>query len=210
MSDNVSYAQADGDILYNVKRVEVEEIDTLTGDVKKGSKTFVIECDSEIGLEPEINEGEKKVLRDATKILAQAKEEDLLEGMGLKLSTVKFPAEVIPMIQGGTLRYDSSEPKKIVGYDAPTMAEGVKNKKYFRLKAYVENYEGDDVANYVVFTFWKCKGKPVKIDLKKDFFAPEFEIRATENTKIKKSVYSFDYVKTLPSDTGAAVSKGEE
>lgn len=208
MADNISYAQIDGDILYNVARVEVEELDQLTGAVKQDGKVFVIECDSEIGLDPEINEGEKKVLRDATKILAQSKDEDLLEAMNLKLTTVKFPVEVLPMMQGGTLRFDATDKTKIVGYDAPTMSEGVKNKKYFKLRAYVANYEGDDIVNYVAFDFWKCKGKPIKIDLKKDFFAPEFEIRSTENTKVKKPIYTFDYVKTLPSSTTTGTSQG--
>lgn len=193
-----SYAQIDGDILYNVKRVEIEELDMLTGDIKVAGQKFILSCDSEIGLDPEINEGKKQVLRDATRILAQTKEEDLLESMKLKLTSVKFPVAALPIIQGGTIRFDATDKLKIVGYDAPTMAEGSKNKKSFRLTAYVENYEGEAVVNYVKFSFWKCKGKPIKLDFKKDFFAPEFEITATENTKLKKSAYSFDYVDTLP------------
>lgn len=194
----VSFAQDGGDYLYNVVRVEIEELDSVTGDVKAGSNKHVIDCDSEIGLDPEINEGKKTVLRDAKRILAQAKEEDLLEAMNLKLTTVKFPAKVLPIIQGGTLRMDTTNPDKIVGYDAPTMSEGVTNKKYFKLSAYVENYEGESVINYVKFTFPKCRGKLIKLDLKKEFFAPEFDVRATENTKLKKSCYSFDYVDSLP------------
>lgn len=196
----VSFAQSGGDILYNVKRVEIEELDPATMDVKTDSKKYVISCDSEIALEPEINEGEKKVLRDSTHILAQAKDEDLLEAMNLKLTTVKFPVEVLPMIQGGTLRCDVTEKTKIVGYDAPTMAEGVTNKKYFRLSAYVGNYEGENVLNYVKITFPKCRGKILKLDFKKEFFAPEFDVRATENTKLKKPAYSFDYVDALPTE----------
>lgn len=192
-----SFAQEGGDILYNVKRVEIEELDPITMDVKADGKKHVISCDSEITLDPEINEGQKKVLRDSTHILAQAKEDDLLEAILLKLTTVKFPVEVVPIIQGGTLRYDTLEKTKIVGYDAPTMSEGA-NKKYFKLTTYVANYEGENVLNYVQFTFPKCKGKIFKLDFKKEFFAPEFEVRATENTKLKKPAYSFDYIDVLP------------
>ncbi|MBU3195646.1 hypothetical protein KPL26_03075 [Clostridium algidicarnis] len=193
-----SFAQTGGDYLYNVVRVEIEELDPATMDVKKEAIKHVIDCDSEIGLDPEINEGKKTVLRDAKRILAQAKEEDLLEAINLKLTTVKFQAAVLPIIQGGILRYDLSEPKKIVGYDAPTMTEGVTNKKYFKLSAYIENYEGENVLNYVKLTFPKCRGKVIKLDFKKEFFAPEFDVRATENTKLKKSAYSFDYIDALP------------
>lgn len=194
----VSFAQTGGDYLYNVVRVEIEELDPTTMDVKEGGEKYIIDCDSEIGLDPQINEGKKTVLRDAKRILAQAAEEDLLEAMNLKLTTVKFPAAVLPIIQGGTLRYDASEPKKVVGYDAPTMAEGATNKKYIKVSAYVENYEGESVINYVKFTFPKCRGKILKLDLKKEFFAPEFDVRATENTKLGKSCYSFDYIDALP------------
>lgn len=194
----IAFAQAGGDYLYNVVRVEIEELDPATMDVKADATKYVIDCDSEIGLDPEINEGKKTVLRDAKRILAQAKEEDLLEAMNLKLTTVKLPVAALPIIQGGVLRYDASEPKKIIGYDAPTMAEGATNKKYFRLSAYVENYEGESVINYVKFVFHKCRGKILKLDLKKEFFAPEFDVRGTENTKLKKPCYTFDYVDVLP------------
>lgn len=193
-----SFAQTGGDYLYNVVRVEIEELDPATMDVKAEAIKHVIDCDSEIGLDPEINEGKKTVLRDAKRILAQAKEEDLLEAINLKLTTVKFQAKVLPIIQGGTLRFDATDKDKVVGYDAPTMTEGVTNKKYFKLSAYIENYEGENVLNYVKFTFPKCRGKVIKLDFKKEFFAPEFDVRATENTKLKKSAYSFDYIDALP------------
>lgn len=191
-------AQSGGDVLYNVVRVDLEELDPATGDIKTGGKKFKLDCDSEIGLDPVINEGKKTVLRDSKKIIAQAAEEDLLEAMNLKLTSVKFPAEALAIIQGGTVRTDATETTKVVGYDAPTMAEGASNKKYFKLTAYVENYQGEVVLNYVKFTFYKCKGKPIKFDLKKEFFAPEFDINATENTKLIKPIYSFDYVDKLP------------
>lgn len=195
----VAGAQVTGDILYNVKKVIIEELDPATGDVKTGTGSkYTISSDSEVGLEPEINEGDKKVLRDSTSIMAQVKDEDLLEAMNLKLTTCKFPVGVLPIIQGGSLKMDTTDVTKIVGYDAPTMAQGATQKKYFKLTIYVENRNGDDIVNYVKFTFSKCRGKILKLQFKKEFFAPEFEVRATENTKLAKPVYGFDYVDTLP------------
>ena len=192
-------AQADGDMLYNVVRVEIEEIDPSTGNAKPSGATYKIKCDSEIGLEPVVNEGQVVVRRDSKSILARAKEEDLLESMNLTLTSVRFPVEVLAIVQGGTVKKGTGEDaSKIVGYSAPTMSEGVSNKKQFKLTAYVENYSGDDVVNYVKFTFYKCKGKPISLDFKKDFFAPQFLIQATENTKISKPIYEFDYIATLP------------
>ncbi|WP_238884525.1 hypothetical protein [Clostridium sp. YIM B02551] len=194
----VSFAQDGGDFLYNVVRVDIEELDSTTFDVKTDGKKIKIDCDSEIGLDPQINEGKKNTLRDSKKILAQAEDEDLLEALGLKLTSVKFPVQAMPLVQGGTIRYDEADPNKIVGYDAATMAEGVANKRFLKVTAYVENYEGEAVLNYVKFTFWKCKGTPIKFDLKKEFFAPEFNLTAKENSKLKKPIYSIDYVDLLP------------
>lgn len=198
MPTPIATAQTGGDILYNVKQVIIEELDPVTMDVKTGAGSkFIISCDSEIGLEPEINEGDKKILRDSTSIMAQAKDEDLLEAMNLKLTTCKFPVQVLPIIQGGALKMDTTDPTKVVGYDAPTMTQGATQKKYFKVTCFVENRAGDDLVNYVKFTFPKCRGKIIKLNFKKEFFAPEFEIRCTENTKLTKSVYSFDYVLTM-------------
>lgn len=192
-------SQAGGDCLYNVVKVLLEEIDPATGEVKASSPEKVeIECDSEIALEPIILEGETKTLRDSKRILARAKEEDLMEGMKLTLTTVKFSPVALSMVQGGTVRKGSeAHTNKIVGYDAPMMAEGGANKKLFKMTAYCENRAGDDIVNYVKFTFWKCSGKPIGLELKKEFFAPKMEVTATENTKINKPSYSFDYVASL-------------
>ncbi len=200
MASVETYSQIDGDNLYNVKRVIVEELDPTTWDVKAGGTPLKISCDSTIGMEAEINEGEKKTLRDAEKIIAQAKDEDLLEALNLKLTTCRLPVELIPIVQGGTLRYSNQpgQDKKVIGYDAPKTKDGNKNKKYFKVTAYVENYDGEAVTNYVQFTFWKCKGSILSFDLKKEFFTPEFNIRATENTALDKPPYSFDYVDSLP------------
>lgn len=195
-----TYAQLEGDNLYNVKKVIIEELDPSTGSAKVSGEKVTISCDSTIGLEPEINEGEKKTLRDSTRIIAQAKEEDLLEAMNMKLTSCRMPIEILPIIQGGTLRKGTSEnASRIVGYDAPKSKDGNKNKKDFIVTAYVENYEGESVTNYVKFTFNKCRGSIMSFDLKKEFFTPEFNIRATENTKADKPIYSIDYVDVLPS-----------
>lgn len=194
-------SQEGGDCLYNVVKVVLEEIDPKTGAVKGSSPIKVtIDCDSEIALEPIILEGETKTLRDSKRILARAKEDDLLEGMKLTLTTVKFSPTALALIQGGKVRNGLTEhASKIVGYDAPMMSEGG-SKTPFKMTAYCENRAGDDIVNYVAFTFWKCSGKPIGLELKKEFFAPKMEVTATENTKINKPSYSFDYVDKLPGD----------
>ena len=195
-----AYAQADGDVLYNVKRVEFIELDPATGADKVSGVKIKVDCDSEIALEPLLLEGEVKTLRDSRRIIARAKEEDLLEGMKLTLTMVKFPVTVLPLVQGGTLRM-GNEPntKKVTGYDAPMMAAAI-NKTPFKVILFVENYKGTAVENYLRFTFWQCEGKAMALEFKKDFFTPKMEVTAVENSKINKPIYSFDYIDSLPTE----------
>ena len=198
-----TYAQTEGDILYNIARVEIEELDQTTWDVKEGGDKEVITCDSEAAVTPEMSTGQQVTLRDAKQILADAKEEDLLIAVMCTLTTCRFSPKAVAMVQGGTIRYGEGEnATKIVGYDMPTQAAMANQKKYFKTTLYVKNYECSDIYNYVKITFPKCRGNGI-MDLnfnKSNFFSPAFPIRATEIKSKGKSCMSFDYVDSLPSD----------
>jgi hypothetical protein len=76
--------------------------------------------------------------------------------------------------------------------------------KPFRTIMYIANYEGDSITNYVKLTLTNCIGKAPKLGFKKDFFAPEFEIKARENTLAGLATKLVDYVSTLPTDDTTA------
>ena len=186
-----------GEILYNVKKVVLTPLDELTGKPLADAKKINVKCDSEIDIDPDISNGDEKILRDDEKILATASSPDLLYGYKLKLKNTTFELAVAALIEGGKIRYDETDPTKIIGYDTPMLSEG-STIKPFMAEVYVANYEGEDIKNYAKITFNKCTGKAFKMSLKKDFYAPEFEIKCRENTKAVLPIKSMDFVDKLP------------
>jgi len=184
------------DILYGIKKVVLTELDPATGIPKVGEPIICnVSTAEEAELEPVLSEGEEKVLRTDDKILAIARTPDLLYGYDLKLKDNTFDVNVASLIEGGTIRKD--EEQNIIGYDSPKLADGATIKP-FKAEIYVANYEGDSIKGYVKVTLNNCIGKAPKLGFKKDFFAPEFEIKARENTKANLPIKSVDYVDTLP------------
>lgn len=183
------------DILYGVKKVVLTELDPATGLPKVGTPIICnIETAEEAELEPVISEGDEKVLRSDDKILAIARTPDLLYGYNIKLKDNTFDVNVASLIEGGTIRKVVDE---IVGYDSPKLADGA-TMKPFQAEIYIANYIGDSIENYTKITLTNCKGKAPKLSFKKDFFAPEFEIKARENTKADLAMKLVDYVDVLP------------
>lgn len=188
------------DILYNIKKVVIEELDPSTGLVKVGPAPIKLTCDSEADVDPVVSKGDEKVLRNDTHILAVARTKDLIYGYGVKLKNNTFDIGLAALIEGGTIRYSEEvgHEDEIVGYDSPMLEDGDTKIKEFKATIYVANYEGDNIKNYVKITLNKCTGTAPKMSLKKDFYAPEFDIDARENTKAGLTVKSIDYVDSIP------------
>lgn len=184
------------DILYNIKKVVITELDEATGMPKVGSIPINVKTAEEADIDPDISNGEKKVKRDDDQILAIAETPDLLIGYKLKLKDNLFTPEVASIIEGAKI---VKQGDTVVGYDAPMMKDGA-TMKPFKLDMYVANYEGTSIKNYAKITFNYCTGKASKMSFKKDFYSPEFEVYAKENTKAGLSVKQVRYVDQLPPD----------
>lgn len=183
------------DILYGIKKVVLTELDPATGLVKALTPIICsVTTAEEAELEPVLSEGDEKVLRTDEKILAIARTPDLLYGYNLKLKDNTFDVNVASLVEGGTIRKVG---EVIEGYDSPKLADGA-TMKPFQAEIYVANYAGDSITGYVKITLNNCTGKAPKLSFKKDFFAPEFEIKARENTLASKPIKSVDYVDELP------------
>lgn len=185
------------DILYNVKKVKITELDPKTGMPKASGLVKTIETGEEVELEPVISEGEEKVHRSGERILAIARENDLLYGYNLKFKDATFDVELAALIEGGKLIYDAVDSTKVIGYESPKLTDGA-TMKPFKMEIYVANYEGDSIKDYVEVTMNYCIGKAPKLSFKKEFFAPEFEVKARENTKAGLPIKKTSYVDVLP------------
>lgn len=183
------------DILYGVKLLVLEELDEKTQLPKEGGATCYATTGQSAELEPVVSEGEEKIARSDTKILAIVRTPDLLYGYNLKLVDNTFDINAAALIEGGAVKTDESG--EVIGYDSAMLADGA-TMKPFRATIYVANYSGDSIVNYVKLTLNKCEGKAPTIKVGDDFFAPEFQIKAREATKAGLPVKSLDYVDELP------------
>lgn len=183
------------DILYGVKLLVLEELDEKTQKPKEGGVTCYATTGQSAELEPVVSEGEEKVARSDTHILAIVRTADLLYGYDLKLVDNTFDVNAAALIEGGAVKKDPEG--NVIGYDSAMLADGA-TMKTFRATIYVANYAGDSIVNYVKLTLNKCTGIAPTIKVGDDFFAPEFEIKAREATKAGLPVKNLEYVDALP------------
>lgn len=183
------------DILYGIKRVEVEEIDPKTQlPVADGVKCMIDTAES-AEMEPVSSEGTEDTTRSDNKILAVVRTPDLLYGYDVTFKDNTFDPEFAGLIEGGVVTVKDGQ---VTGYRAPMLSEGASKMKPFRINLYVANYEGDSIKNYVKLTLNNCSGKPPSFNVGKEFYAPEFTIKAREATKANLPIKSLTYVDDLP------------
>lgn len=193
------------DVLYGVKLVVLEEIDPVTQlPVDNGVKCRINTAES-AEMEPVTSEGEEEVARTDERILAIVRTPDLLYGYDVTLTDNTFDAAVAALIEGGVIETD--EDGNVIGYRSPFISEGSTNMKPFRASIYVANYEGDSIKNYVVITLNKCSGTAPGMNAAKEFYAPEYTIKAREATKAGLPIKSLSYVNTLPAADAPIVIK---
>lgn len=191
------------DILYGIKLVELEEIDKTTQlPVIDGVKCRINTAES-AEMEPVTSEGEEEVARTDERILAIVRTPDLLYGYDITLTDNTFDTEVAALIEGGVIEKD--EAGNVIGYRAPFISEGSTNMKPFRASIYVANYEGDSIKNYVKLIMNNCSGSAPGMNAAKEFYAPEYTIKAREASKAGLPIKSLEYVDELPAPTAPTI-----
>ena len=183
------------DILYGIKLVEIEELDPVTQLPKVGGQKFRVDTAETAELEAVTSEGSEEVKRNDTRILAIVRTPDLLYGYDLTFKDNTFDPEILALVEGGTVKKASGA---ITGYDSPMLSAGNANMKPFRMTLYVPNYVGDSIINYVKIILNNCRGTAPSMNLGKEFFAPEFNVKAREATKASLPIKSMEYVTVLP------------
>ena len=184
-------------ILYNIKKVVLTELDPKTGAPKASDGVkATIETAQKAELEPVLSEGEEDVLRAPEKILAVVRTDDLIYGYDVKLTDNTFGPEVAGLVAGYKVTKGSASQKD--KYATPMMNEGFTGKP-FKLDIYVANYSGDAIVDYAKVTLNKCIGKFPTMSIGDGFYAPEFEIKARENTKAGLPIKEITFVDELPS-----------
>lgn len=180
-------------ILYNIKKVVLTELDPTTGKppVSDGV-TATIKTAQKAELEPVLSEGDEDVLRSPEQILAVVRTDDLIYGYDITFTDNTFDAKAAELIAGYKIAGEDSTAK----WSTPMMNEGFTGKP-FKMDIYVANYSGDAIENYCKITLNKCIGKFPSMTVGDGFYAPEFNIKARENTKASLPIKEITFVDTL-------------
>ena len=185
-------------ILYNIKKVVLTELDPKTGAPKASDGVkATIETAQKAELEPVLSEGDEDVLRAPDKILAVVRTDDLIYGYDVKLTDNTFSADVAGLVAGYKVTKGSNSQKD--KYATPMMTEGFTGKP-FKLDIYVANYSGDAIVDYAKVTLNKCIGKFPTMSIGDGFYAPEFEIKARENSAAKLPIKEITFVDEIPAE----------
>ena len=185
-------------ILYNIKKVVLTELDPKTGAPKASDGVkATIETAQKAELEPVLSEGDEDVLRAPEKILAVVRTDDLIYGYDVKLTDNTFSAEVAGLVAGYKVTKGSNSQKD--KYATPMVSEGFTGKP-FKLDIYVANYSGDAIVDYAKVTLNKCIGKFPTMSIGDGFYAPEFEIKARENSAAKLPIKEITFVDEIPAE----------
>lgn len=183
------------DVLYGIKMGILEELDETTQlPPTSGGTTVSFTTAESAEMEPVVSEGEEEVKRTDDIILAIVSTPDLLYGYDITLTDNTFNVEMAALIEGGVVTTNAGE---VTGYDTPALSDGCTT-KLFRLTLYVANYEGDSIKNYVKIVFNKCRGTAATMSIGKEFYAPEFSVKAREATKAGLKIRNITYVDALP------------
>ena len=134
----------------NVKKskAEIPTIDCCLVTIETEDGEFGFETANKIEVEPQIEETDAIKLIIKGKLKAQKPKETTITGNEITLTDNVFNPELVMVLQGGTINYDSVETTKIIGYTPPVAGSADKG-KVFKLNAYSAQYDAAGlIVNY--------------------------------------------------------------
>ena len=181
-------------ILYGIKKAVVTELDATTGLALEGGVVATIKTAEEASLSPVLSEGAEEILRNDTNILAIVRTDDLLYGYDFTFKDNQFDLNSAQLLGGFVVEEGEETVVK-----TPMLRDGGLARP-FKMELYVASYDMDAIVGYAKITLNKCFGKFPEVTIGKEFFAPEFEVKARENSAAGLPILQIEEVAELPAD----------
>lgn len=178
-------------------KAEIATIDCNLVTIETSDGEFGFDTANKIAVEPQIEETEAVKLVVKGILRAQKPKESTITGHEITLTDNVFNPELVLVLQGGTIKFDSQDNNKIVGYTPPVA--GSKDKgEVFKLNAYSAQYDASgQIVQYEKITYPNCQGVPVAFGSEDGVFrAPEYVINSAPKTG--EAPYEISYVAALP------------
>lgn len=164
---------------------------------KSGETSYALDTASEVGIEPNIETTDAVQLIIKGVLKAQKPAENTITGNTITLVDNVFTPEVVQILQGGTITYDTEDTSKVIGYKPPV--SGSKEViEPFTLSIYSAQYDtAGNIVQYEKIDYPNCTGQPI------GFGAEDGAFRAPEYTIISapakgEAPYEMSYIKELP------------
>lgn len=186
MADNVKKSKA-----------EIATIDCCLVTIETTEGEFGFDTASKIEVEPQIEEEDAVKLVVKGILRAQKPKTSTITGNEITLTDNVFNPELVLILQGGEIKYDTVDTKKVIGYTPPVAGSADKG-KVFKLNAYSAQYDASgQIVQYEKITYPNCQGTPVAFGSEDGAFrAPEYTINSAPNTG--EAPYVISYVAALP------------
>ena len=163
------------------------------------TREFGFTTANKLGVEPQIETTDAVKLMIKGKLKAQKKEESTITGHQLTLTDNVFNPELVKILQGGTITYDSTT-GELTGYTPPVVGSDNKG-EVFTLNAYSAQYNAaGQIVNYEKIAYPNCTGVPIAFGAEDGVFrAPEYTINSAPDNG--QAPYDITYVDALPTLT---------
>lgn len=186
----------------NVKKskAEIATIDCSLVTIETTSGEFSFDTANKIEVEPQIEEEDAVKLVVKGILRAQKPKTSTITGNEITLTDNVFNPELVVVLQGGEIIYDSTETSKITGYTPPVAGSSDKG-TVFKLNVYTAQYDASgQIVQYEKITYPNCQGTPVAFGSEDGAFrAPEYTINSAP--KNGEAPYTITYVSALPTLT---------
>lgn len=178
-------------------KAEIATIDCQLITIETEDGEFGFETASKIGVEPQIETTDAVKLIIKGKLKAQKPEQSTITGNKITLTDNVFNPELVLVLQGGVIKYDTEDPTKITGYTPPVSGSNDKG-EVFKLNAYSAQYDAAGlIVNYEKITYPNCQGIPVAFGAEDGVFrSSEYTINSAPKTG--EAPYDINYVDVLP------------
>lgn len=178
-------------------KAEIATIDCCLVTIETDDGEFGFDTANKVEVEPQIEEEDAVKLIVKGILRAQKPRITTITGNEITLTDNVFNPELVLILQGGTIKYDSEDPTKIVGYTPPAIGSSDKGET-FKLNVYSAQYDASgQIVQYEKITYPNCQGVPVAFSSEDGVFrAPEYTIISAP--KNGEAPYDISYVAELP------------
>lgn len=161
---------------------------------------LALDTANKIGVTIATETTEKVALIVKGKLIAQKPATTTVTGNTIVLTDNVFNPELVTILQGGTIKYDTADETKVIGYTPPVVGSDDKG-QIFKLQAYSAIYNAAGViTGYERITYPNCQGVPISMNSEDGAFrVSEYTINSAPANG--EAPYDIDIIESLPEIT---------